>query len=466
MFSTRKSKAAATVDEELSVGIDEDVGRTRGGGCGVRALLGGGSSAGLLSLDGQSLALPSPSEQDRSQRHHQQMHEQPAAVDQGLALSSAAAEEGVLGAAPNLSAAPPSLSSGSGLGGRSLHLSFSDDEDEMSSIHSSSAYRYASSSTSPHGGLGPYGSTRLKIIGSLRLVDSSTTTDQEDDRGDPPGNNSKNNNEGVPSPRSYSNPSPTSHTDSSPGMMLMDQVTRADTKDTAQSGSLLDETAGPGPHSSSSKKASKKVTQLGGRHRRRTCLPLWIQRAPQWLRIALLASAVLVVLAVVLVAVTVSLAVRQQQQQQKGNNSNKATNGDSTDPAGTLPPTLPSTNASNPTNNATAGDRVHNNRTTTPNNVTDLGNPYLTTFAVTGGRYPESLAQRVPDLLPGLATNMSAGVDDDSPLLMLAHLGDWNSPSITQCDWEAYQDVADLFATSPVPVHFVPGDNEYNGACV
>ena len=43
------------------------------------------------------------------------------------------------------------------------------------------------------------------------------------------------------------------------------------------------------------------------------------------------------------------------------------------------------------------------------------------------------------------------------------HLGDWNSPFATSCNEASFQVVDELFQNSPVPVYFVPGDNEYNG---
>jgi hypothetical protein len=238
------------------------------------------------------------------------------------------------------------------------------------------------------------------------------------------------------------------------------------------------------------------------------CAPAWIQRAPSWLKIVLAASMVLIVLAIVVVAVAVGFALHDRASASTSNvnntngvSVNNSTLGGGSTPSypanATLAPDPP------PTGNETGADGGSGTDAPPLENSTDAGsgtgNSDNTTgwsdlvrmsFAATAGRYPDELAQQIPALLPNFTSTktVTAAVDgggqqvteqqadDDgggndavngdveSLLQFVAHLGDWNSPEYTGCDGAAYQDIADLFTASTVPVYFVPGDNEYNGA--
>ena len=76
------------------------------------------------------------------------------------------------------------------------------------------------------------------------------------------------------------------------------------------------------------------------------------------------------------------------------------------------------------------------------------------TFYVTAGRFIDDALEALPEQLPTLPT--------DDPNSMLVHLGDWNSPAATSCVEQTYMQIDDIYRTSSLPVYFVVGDNEYN----
>jgi hypothetical protein len=82
--------------------------------------------------------------------------------------------------------------------------------------------------------------------------------------------------------------------------------------------------------------------------------------------------------------------------------------------------------------------------------------PYVTTFFVTGGRFTNDGMTLLPSQLQSMPVRGGTS--------FLVHLGDWNSPYATRCDKQSYADVSNLFSNSSVPVYFIPGDNDYNGA--
>jgi hypothetical protein len=239
----------------------------------------------------------------------------------------------------------------------------------------------------------------------------------------------------------------------------------------------------------------------------RCCVPAWIRGAPRWLKVVLAASAVLAVLAVAVVAAAVGLALSDRAGGSSANGSVGANNSSSLGGAPSTPSFPVNTTlapAPAPAVNETDGgggssgpdplpsaNNTNSSHGAGSNNGTNGGWSDLVrmSFAATAGRYPDELAQQVPELLPNFTSTKTVtaavdggpvtaqqaddngggnappgGGDVESVLQFLAHLGDWNSPSYTNCDESAYEDIADLFTASTVPVYFVPGDNEYNGA--
>jgi hypothetical protein len=360
--------------------------------------------------------------------------------------------------------------------GRSLQIS-SNEDDDMSSINSSSIYQgqhqqYQQRSTGgggnlsslssppPTGGgasgytpspatsnkyLGPYGS-KLKIIGSINLVDDDI-----------------NNNEDGALPA----------------------TARRDVSRRIVQGPVTVEAgvAAADAEEDPASAAKPKALWCCG------CAPLWIKRAPRWLQIVLLLSAVLALLAVVLVAVSVSFAFRARGSSASSSASPDGSGGD--EGTGVLPPLRndTSTTAPNPNVNGddSSGGNVSDDLNGTLTNITTVSNfttssPTIdwsslvrTSFGVTAGRYPDELAAIVPELLPNFTSTRTVNTaylpgetggdmaDVESWPQFLVHLGDWNSPAYTNCGASAYTGIADMFSTSTIPVYFVPGDNEYNG---
>jgi hypothetical protein len=359
--------------------------------------------------------------------------------------------------------------------GRSLQIS-SNEDDDMSSINSSSIYQgqqqyqqrsvgggggnlsslssppptgggasgYTPSPTTSNKYLGPYGS-KLKIIGSINLVDDD------------------NNNEDGALPA-------TARRDVS-RRILQGPVT-------VDAG-----VAGASNGEGDPAQAKPKALWCCG------CAPLWIKRAPRWLQIVLLVSAVLALLAIVLVAVSVSFAFRGRRSSASSSTSPDGSGGD--EGTGVLPPLRndTATAAPNPNGNGddSSGGNISDGLNGTLTNITTVSNfttisPTVdwsslvrTSFGATAGRYPDELAAIVPELLPNFTSTRTVNTaylpgetggdmaDVESWPQFLVHLGDWNSPAYTNCGASAYTGIADMFSTSTIPVYFVPGDNEYNG---
>lgn len=78
-----------------------------------------------------------------------------------------------------------------------------------------------------------------------------------------------------------------------------------------------------------------------------------------------------------------------------------------------------------------------------------------TTVYITSGFLPDDLKLQAETLLPKLP-----GEVDDT---FLVHLGDWNDiASVQNCNATIFQNTAEFFATSSVPVYWTVGDNEFN----
>jgi hypothetical protein len=220
------------------------------------------------------------------------------------------------------------------------------------------------------------------------------------------------------------------------------------------------------------------------------CFPVWIRRAPRWLRVAFIVSIFTMLGAIVLVGVSFSV-------DNKSNNSESNAMGSSTMDDVSLPPTpMPRTIVEfiNPTMSPqlpllteiptgkmeslapTAGftslvvsSQIPSLRpfpfsTLVPSfgqandqssNPTVLVDEDITTFYATTGRFSDEFVPQLPGLLSGLPRWGGNAV--------MFHLGDWNSPTSQLCSENIYANVSSLFSTSSVPVYFVVGDNEFNG---
>lgn len=182
------------------------------------------------------------------------------------------------------------------------------------------------------------------------------------------------------------------------------------------------------------------------------CFPLWISQAPRWLKAVVAFSTLLLIGAIIMVGVGASLAVKNN----KGvdtiaQNSPKAPEspGNST---GTEAPAMSPTGSRPVSSPIPTGDP---NPVPTGSSST-LASSSTVTIYLTGGRFIEDALTALPDQLASLPN-----LDDQT---VMVHLGDWNSPFSTACDEESYQTNVDLYSSSSVPVYFIPGDNEFNGA--
>jgi hypothetical protein len=199
-------------------------------------------------------------------------------------------------------------------------------------------------------------------------------------------------------------------------------------------------------------------------HNSTRCIPLWIRRAPYWLRIIFAGSLALLIGAAVFVGLGVGLSdqesidmsqnVRSPTSQNTpttelefwGNPNMDTSTSDPIDWSQSIPETPSSFPQAKP---PTAAPIV--SQTNLP---TEIQDPEVFTFYVTGGRYSDEEKALVPERLENLPKNQGTS--------FLLHIGDWNSPS-GGCEEQMYQDANTLFSASSVPVYMVPGDNEYNG---
>ena len=189
------------------------------------------------------------------------------------------------------------------------------------------------------------------------------------------------------------------------------------------------------------------------------CFPVWIKRAPTWLKVLLVLCVGILIAAMGLVVYGLTVAVQNQNQ---SSSSSASTN------AGVTTPT--NTSTGRPINNRTDDQNKpkppKTNDTVVPTNLSSI-----VAFYVTGGSYSGTVQTNLPALLSSLpnsiylptnTTNMATFnmTEDD---LFMVHLGDWNTPSVSGCELQEYSGVASEFQSSAVPVYFVVGDNEYNG---
>ena len=211
--------------------------------------------------------------------------------------------------------------------------------------------------------------------------------------------------------------------------------------------------------------------------RGRPCLPLWLTNSPTWLKTAIAIATALLIGAIVLVAVAAIL----NNNDNAGATSRSAVSPTMPSPEPTLKPVMASSPApssaypsSAPTKGSTSkkptiaedseapvaspaspvADTLKSSppplAATLESSPPSLGSSTKTVFYVTGGR-----AQGAD--LTDFETNLGKLPLDAS---FMVNLGDWNSPSATQCDEASFQTVDALFASSTVPVYFIPGDNE------
>jgi hypothetical protein len=190
-------------------------------------------------------------------------------------------------------------------------------------------------------------------------------------------------------------------------------------------------------------------------HKPTRCIPLWIRRAPYWLRIIFVGSLALLIAAVVLIGLGVGLSDQESSGMSQSVRSPTSQNtpttelefwGNPIDWSQSIPETPTSIPQAKPPTVAPIVSQT--------NSSTETQDPEVFTFYVTGGRYSDDEKALVPERLENLPKNKGTS--------FLLHIGDWNSPS-GGCEEQMYQDVNTLFSTSSVPVFMVPGDNEYNG---
>jgi hypothetical protein len=194
----------------------------------------------------------------------------------------------------------------------------------------------------------------------------------------------------------------------------------------------------------------------------RGCLPIWLTDAPMWLKLVIVLSTALLVGAIVLIGVGAALAVKEENVlQAQGNNGDGGSElppmtlvpGETDDEdyvAVTSPPVRPGTRP------PAASTKAPTPKATGPTaSPTAMPTSETVTFYATGGRFTGDARTALPDQLKTLPM-----IDGGT---VMFHLGDWNSPFATSCNELSYQENAELYANSAVPVYFVPGDNEFNG---
>eukprot|EP00980_Cylindrotheca_fusiformis_P012404 scaffold3046_cov105-Cylindrotheca_fusiformis.AAC.3 len=169
-----------------------------------------------------------------------------------------------------------------------------------------------------------------------------------------------------------------------------------------------------------------------------SCLPIWIIDAPFWLKMVIVTSVALLLGAMVLIGVAATLEVQNRDEEKRAPSP--------ASPPGYLKPT--------------PGDGFGDLSPPTQAPVVNIEpwEPRRTdttvSFFVVAGRFPQETLDTLPEELQALPN-----IDGNT---VLFHLGDWNSPSATECDEASFQDNAILFQQSSLPVYFVVGDNEFN----
>jgi len=214
-----------------------------------------------------------------------------------------------------------------------------------------------------------------------------------------------------------------------------------------------------GPYANDEKDGEISGTDDDNSSTTRGCCPECISGAPRWLKMVLLFSVLLLVVAMAMVGVGATMAMEKNREQQQAtdNNNNPDSNNDDM-PSGTntdfdtkaptgVPLSVPTPSSTLPPIALTQG----------PDSSTPAI-PTVVTVYLTGGRFIDEALIALPDQLGTLPYE-----NNDPTTTFLVHLGDWNSPFSTQCDESSYETNVDLFSHSSIPVYFVPGDNEYNG---
>jgi hypothetical protein len=178
------------------------------------------------------------------------------------------------------------------------------------------------------------------------------------------------------------------------------------------------------------------------------CLPAWIADAPYWLKMVVVTSVALLLGAMLLVGVAASIDLSNGEQ---ANSKNLAA---PTPPPANLLPTQ-----SDSFGDFTPAPSAPSAPTESPVAAIQPWQPHNTStsvsFFVAGGRFEGATLATLPEELQSLPN-----IDGNT---VLFHLGDWNSPFETDCDEISFEDNANLFEQSSLPVYFVVGDNDFNG---
>lgn len=174
------------------------------------------------------------------------------------------------------------------------------------------------------------------------------------------------------------------------------------------------------------------------------CLPAWIIDAPFWLKMVIVTSVALLLGAMVLIGVAASIEVQNREQAKSENVAAP------TPPPANLVPTQSDEFGDFTAEPAPTEAPVVNIQPWQPHNTSTS-----VSFFVAGGIFSGATLATLPEELQALPD-----IDGNT---VLFHLGDWNSPSTTECDELSFEENAFMFQQSSLPVYFVVGDNEFNG---
>lgn len=176
-------------------------------------------------------------------------------------------------------------------------------------------------------------------------------------------------------------------------------------------------------------------------------VPLWIKRAPKWLKVVFLLSVLLLIGAMILVVVGLFLAMSDEDDRNASDNALNDGNGF------TVPPILPSqTSAPVPETGVSTTPPGEVSSPTLQPTEAPVASPQTDTnllvlYVTTGGFQVE------PEQFGMIPTGPGNS--------FLVQLGNWNDAN--RCDDADYDEVKDLFSYSSVPVYFVVGNREYLG---
>ena len=216
-----------------------------------------------------------------------------------------------------------------------------------------------------------------------------------------------------------------------------------------------------------------------------SCVPIWVRRAPLWLKLVLLFSVVLLLGAIVLVGVGAALALQEGDDPPASWATNRGDVGDDLPKTGSFAPAA--TPTSSPVSPAIAmATMMPTLRTTvapTPSPVAPTPSPVTRTPTLSPSSMPSATESETPSLAPtepfdpdklvfyamaGRANNELVTQQELARLprrggtSFLMHLGGWNADDM--CPEQAYQDTAAWYSPTSIPVYFLMGENEYNGA--